>query len=51
VPLGYDRKDRTLAINQVEAKTVRAIFELFLKLKSVRKLQAELVHEKLTTKR
>ena len=51
VPLGYDRKDRTLTINEPEAKTVRTIFELFLKLKSVRKLQAELIRQKLTTKR
>ena len=36
VPLGFDRKDRTLAINKTEAKTVRTIFELFLKLKNVR---------------
>ena len=29
VPLGFDRKDRTLAINEAEAKTqVRTIFEL-----------------------
>src|SRR5437764_2229586 len=51
VPLGYDRKDRTLTINETEAKTVRSIFELFLKLKNVRKLQAELIRQKLTTKR
>ncbi len=51
VPLGYDRKDRTLTINETEAKTVRAIFELFLKLKNVRKLQAELIRKELTTKR
>src|SRR6195256_1724117 len=51
VPLGYDRKDRTLTINEPQAKTVRTIFELFLKLKNVRKLQAELIRQKLTTKR
>src|SRR5881394_1023122 len=51
VPLGYDRKDRTLTINDSEAKTVRTIFELFLKLKNVRKLQAELIRQKVTTKR
>ena len=50
VPIGYDRKDRTLVINQDEAKTVRTIFELFLKLKNVRQVQAELARLKLTTK-
>ena len=51
VPLGYDRKERTLVINEVEAETVRAIFELFLKLKNIQKLLAELNRQKLTTKR
>jgi site-specific DNA recombinase len=50
VPIGYDRKDRTLVINEDEAKTVRTIFELFLKLKNVREVQAELARLKLTTK-
>jgi site-specific DNA recombinase len=50
VPIGYDRKDRTLTINDDEAKTVRTIFELFLKLKNVRHVQAELARLKLTTK-
>jgi site-specific DNA recombinase len=39
VPLGYDRKDRTLIINEAEAKTVRTIFDLFLKLNNVRAVQ------------
>src|ERR1700682_1362856 len=51
VPLGYDRKDRTLTINELEAKTVRTIFELFLKLKNIRKLQAELIRQRHTTTR
>jgi site-specific DNA recombinase len=42
VPLGYDRKDRTLIPNETEAKTVRTIFDLFLKLKNVRDVQNEL---------
>jgi site-specific DNA recombinase len=50
VPIGYDRKDRTLTVNEDEAKTVRTIFELFLKLKNVRKVQAELARLRLTTK-
>ena len=50
VPLGYERKERTLIINQSEAKTVRTIFDLFLKLKNVRKVQEELARLKLRTK-
>ncbi len=50
VPLGYDRKDRTLTINETEAVTVRTIFDLFLKLKSVQRVQTELVRLNLTTK-
>ena len=50
VPIGYDRKDRTLVIDQDDAKTVRTIFELFLKLRNVRKVQAELARLELTTK-
>ena len=41
VPLGYDAVDRKLVINAEEAKTVRLIFELYLKLGSVRHLQEE----------
>jgi DNA invertase Pin-like site-specific DNA recombinase len=50
VPIGYDRKDRTLTINETEAMTVRTIFDLFLKLKNVQRVQTELVRLKLTTK-
>jgi site-specific DNA recombinase len=50
VPLGYDRKDRTLTINETEAVTVRTIFDLFLKLKNVQRAQTELVRLNLTTK-
>src|ERR1700676_3623022 len=39
VPIGYDRKDRTLIVNDTEAVTVRAIFDLFLKLKNVQRVQ------------
>ena len=41
VPLGYDAVDRKLRINVEEAKTVRLFFELYLKLGSVREVQAE----------
>src|ERR1700736_5578634 len=50
VPIGYDRKDRTLTINETEALTVRTIFGLFLKLKNVQRVQAELARLNLTTK-
>jgi site-specific DNA recombinase len=50
VPIGYDRKDRTLTINETEAVTVRTISDLFLKLKNVQRVQAELVRLNLTTK-
>jgi site-specific DNA recombinase len=50
VPIGYDRKDRTLTINEIEAATVRTIFDLFLKLKNVQRVQTELIRLNLTTK-
>jgi site-specific DNA recombinase len=50
VPIGYDRKERTLTINETEALTVRAIFDLFFKLKNVQRVQAELRRLNLTTK-
>jgi DNA invertase Pin-like site-specific DNA recombinase len=50
VPIGYDRKDRTLTINEIEAVTVRTIFNLFLKLKNVQRVQTELIRLNLTTK-
>jgi site-specific DNA recombinase len=50
VPIGYDRKDRTLTINETEAVTVRTITDLFLKLKNVGRVQAELIRLNLTTK-
>jgi DNA invertase Pin-like site-specific DNA recombinase len=50
VPIGYDRKDRTLTINETEAATVRTISDLFLKLKNVGRVQAELMRLNLTTK-
>jgi hypothetical protein len=50
VPIGYDRKDRTLTINETEAVTVRSIFDLFLKLKNVQRVQTELARLNLKTK-
>src|SRR6202158_1973114 len=42
VPIGYDRKDLTLTINQSEADTVREIFRRYLELGGVRLLMEEL---------
>src|ERR1019366_5847527 len=50
VPIGYDRKDRPLTVNEAEAVTVRTISDLFLKLKNVQRFQAELTRLNLTTK-
>ena len=50
VPLGYDTANRKLRINEEEAKTVRLLFELYLKLGSVRRLEAECKRLGLRTK-
>src|SRR3974390_273351 len=44
VPLGYDANERTLVINPAEAATVRTIFDQFLRLGSVQRLQ-QWLHE------
>jgi site-specific DNA recombinase len=49
-PLGYDIKDRKLIINKAEAKTVRMIFERFVKVGSATKLAQALVPEGITNK-
>lgn len=41
VPTGYDVKNRALVVNDRDAKTVRTLFNLYLELKSVRKVWAE----------
>ena len=48
IPLGYDVTDKKLFINEDEAKTIRAIFELYAQLGSVKKLKVEC--EKLSLK-
>jgi site-specific DNA recombinase len=42
VPIGYDVIDRRLVVNQMEAETVRAIFNRYLELGSVRLLMEDL---------
>jgi DNA invertase Pin-like site-specific DNA recombinase len=50
VPLGYDAVNRKLRVNPEEAKAVRLLFELYLKLGSVRQLQGECQRLGLKTK-
>ncbi len=49
-PLGYDVVDRSLVVNEVEAKLVRRIFERFTATASLQAVTSELNSEGLTTK-
>src|SRR5436853_7178107 len=49
-PLGYDIRAQRLIINPAEAATVKHIFDRFLALSSVRRLQAELARDGLRSK-
>ena len=40
-PLGYEARDKKLAVNATEAETVRTLFNLYLELGTVRALKAE----------
>jgi len=50
-PLGYDVRDRKLAVNDAEAKEVRKLFSLYLELGSVRALKAKADRLGIKTKR
>jgi site-specific DNA recombinase len=50
VPLGYDVRDRLLVVNEREAETVRLIFRLYCRLKSVRLVRDELDHRSIVSK-
>jgi len=50
VPFGYDLQDRKLLVNEREAASVRRIFELYLKLRSVPALKVALDAEGIHTK-
>ena len=50
VPLGYRAEGRTLVVNDVEAATVRTIFELYHEAGSVRALKHELDRREIVTK-
>jgi DNA invertase Pin-like site-specific DNA recombinase len=51
LPIGYDVRDRKLVVNEVEAATVRRIFEGFAAIGSATQLCAVLRNEGVTTKR
>ena len=51
VPLGYEARDKKLAINKTEAETVRMIFHRYLELKSFSRLVADLDWRGIVTKR
>src|SRR5665213_3257031 len=50
VPLGYDRSDHRLVVNQAEAKTVNEIFKQYLKLDGVKELRDYLAREQVRSK-
>src|SRR5262249_34196720 len=49
-PLGYDVRDRNLIANEPEAATVKLIYQLYLKLSSVRLLKLELDRRRVISK-
>jgi site-specific DNA recombinase len=49
-PLGYDLRDRQLAVNPKQAETVRLIFQLYLKFKTLRRVMAELDRRAIVSK-
>jgi DNA invertase Pin-like site-specific DNA recombinase len=51
VPLGYEARDKKLAVNKTEAETVRTIFRRYLELQSFSKLVADLDRRGVVTKR
>jgi site-specific DNA recombinase len=50
VPLGYDLSDHRLVANAVEAATVRLIFELYVELKTLRRVRDELDRRSIVSK-
>ena len=51
VPLGYDAKERSLVVNEKEAKAVRKVFQLYLALGCVRRVKEEADRLGLVSKR
>src|SRR4029079_17426022 len=50
-PTGYDVRDKRLIVNESEAGTVRLVFQRYLELGCVRKLQADLAQRGILSKR
>jgi resolvase-like protein len=50
VPLGYDLSDHRLVVNETEAETVRLIFQLYVELKTVRRVSDELDRRSIVSK-
>lgn len=48
--LGYDIVDRQLVVNKAEAESIRYIFDRYLELKTIRRLQADLETKGITSK-
>src|SRR5258708_1099252 len=51
LPLGYDVRDRQLVVNEAEAKTVREIFEAYVRVGTVTEVQDELRRRGILSKR
>ena len=51
VPLGYDAVDKKLVVNEREAKQIRILFDLYLKLGNVRLVKVEADKQGIVTKR
>jgi site-specific DNA recombinase len=51
LPLGYDVKDRELIVNEAEAKTVRKIFEVYVRLGTISGVQDDLRRRGILSKR
>lgn len=51
LPLGYDRRDGALVVNEVEAEQVRTIFSRYLERRSVTRLRTDLEHAGIRSKR
>jgi site-specific DNA recombinase len=50
VPLGYDLNDHRLVVNAAEAETVRLIFQLYLELKTLRRVRDKLDRKSIVSK-
>ena len=50
-PLGFDVRDKRLVVNEAEAVVVRRLFDLYLQIRSVRRLKTAADDEGIVTKR